>query len=182
MGRERRTHRTQPMGGVAAAPREVRLTEPGGAEEPWRLLTRALGRERFKRECWGRIHLCCSFQPRLGFPSQVRVFYLYCLDPCWTSLSPGLSSALQTWEIPLLRAWALGSPQASDFHPGLSLLACDFPISCICPFLLISTAHNLTHASITSNLDHFCSLLNCSLYFLLPTHLPSSTQSDIFNN
>lgn len=118
MGRERRTHRTQPMGGVAAAPREVRLTEPGGAEEPWRLLTRALGRERFKRECWGRIHLCCSFQPRLGFPSQVRVFYLYCLDPCWTSLSPGLSSALQTWEIPLLRLGLLVPPRPLIFTPA----------------------------------------------------------------
>lgn len=79
------------------------------------------GKRKVKRECWGQFHLCRSFQPRLGFPSQAGVFYLSCLDSYSISLSPALASALQTWEIPLLRAWALRPPQASDFHPSLSL-------------------------------------------------------------
>ena len=58
------------------------------------------------------IQLCGSFQPCLGFPSQTRVFYVSCLDPCSASLRT--ASALRPGKS-LLRT---RPPQASDFHPS----------------------------------------------------------------
>lgn len=113
------------MGDAAAAPREVRFTGPGASGESRRLLTRALRRGRLSRAPWARIYFCGSFQLFLGFPSQAWVFYLFCLDPCSTSPSPGLASALQTWEKPL-RSRAPSPPQASAFHPSPFPLACDY--------------------------------------------------------
>lgn len=62
------------MGGVAAAPREVRLTEPGGAEEPWRLLTRALGRGRLSGSAVAELISVALFSPVWGSPPKSGSF------------------------------------------------------------------------------------------------------------
>lgn len=163
------------MGDAAAAPREVRFTGPGGSVESWWLLTRALGRGRLSASIWARIYFCGSFQLFLGFPSQASVFYLFCLDPCSTSPSPGLASALQTWENPL-RTRAPRPPQASAFHPSPSPLACDyfFPLNyspaitstwTIIPTLLCRIWHSVCLLPLSQTFTHLCldtSSLVCS--------------------
>lgn len=96
--------------GAAAAPREVRLTGPGGVGEPWRLLRRALGR----RERRGVLESESSLPlfpvpPRILLSSPGRLPAL--TGPLLDLLPPG----------PRYRTPHLGTPTApnSARRPGL---------------------------------------------------------------
>lgn len=119
MGRERRTHRTQPMGGAAAAPREVRLTRPGGTGEPRRLLTRALGRTRLSRRAGSTFASAVFFSPVWGSPPKPG-------SSTCAAWIPARPPSVRTSHLPSRpgKSPSLGSgaspPQVPDFHLSLS--------------------------------------------------------------
>lgn len=126
LGRERRTHRTQPMGGAAAPPREVRLTGPGGSGESGRLLTRASERGRLSRRVArgirSALHSGHSWIPLPSAGLLVLPESLPCL--------PLSSICTPSREIPLS---GLAVPRPRIPAPPASLLACYYPAPRNCP-------------------------------------------------
>lgn len=84
------------MGGAVAAPREVRLTGPGGSRESWRLLTRALGRGRLSGSAWDSAVRLFPALPGIPLPSPGLLRVL----PGPLLGLPQARIRTPTWEIP----------------------------------------------------------------------------------